>query len=244
MDSRTLITGAASGIGLGIARAVAASGGRVLLTDAAGTVHERAAEIGAEAAVLDVTDPAAWATVVGTLDRLDQVVLSAGVRTAEADPARIDPADYLRTIAVNLHGAFYGIRATADLLAASGGGSILVIGSMSAVTPLPRDPVYATTKHALVGLVRSTAPALGERGIAINMLCPGVVETGFFGAGDRARLEALGVVVLDPGDVASAALTILSGGLSGEVFLQPAPGAPVPHVFPVVERRGADPAGR
>ncbi|MCU1368440.1 MAG: short-chain dehydrogenase/reductase, partial [Ilumatobacteraceae bacterium] len=186
----------------------------------------------------DVTEPEQWDAVVKGCDRLDRLVLNAGVRLGLPEPDAIAVEDYMRVMDVNLNGVFFGIRAAVPLLSASGGGSILVIGSMAAVGPLPRDPVYATTKHALVGLVRSLAPTLIDRGVRINMLCPGVVETGFLGSDGRRQLEARGVVVLDPAEVAVGALAILDQTETGQVFVQPGRAAPTPHEFPTVDRPG------
>jgi NAD(P)-dependent dehydrogenase (short-subunit alcohol dehydrogenase family) len=231
-----LVTGAASGIGLAIAQHFARAGERVLMTDISPSVHDRAEAIGARSAVLDVTDPAAWADLLAYSDPLGSVVLNAGIRDPEPDPARLDPAVYLRVMNVNLNGVVFGICAASAVMTATGGGSMLVIGSMSAVTPLPRDPVYAAAKHGLVGFVRSCAPTLIEHQIRINMLCPGVVETGFFPPGGREQLEAMGIRVMDPSDVAEAAATVLGGTTTGEIFTQTAPGSPSIHEFPKGDR--------
>ena len=97
------------------------------------------------------------------------------------DPVDDDPlglagsAGYRRVFAVNVDGVVLGLAALRPLLAP--GASVVVTASQAGLTPLPFDPYYAMTKHAVVGFVRSMAPPLAAVDIRINALCPGGIDT-------------------------------------------------------------------
>ena len=111
-----------------------------------------------------------------------------------------------------------GVRELASRLM-PGGGSIVVTASLAGLMPMPQDPVYSLTKHAVVGLVRSVAPQLEERGIRINAVCPGIVDTPLLGHDGRAVFEAAGFPLLAPGDVAEAVMRAIDGGRTGECWV-------------------------
>ena len=170
---------------------------------------------------LDVADSSAWAKLAAELTdepgHLHLVHLNAGVMMGLGDIAEMTDDDYLRIIGINQHGAVFGLRAAVPLLEAAGGGHALVTGSMASFSPLPVDLGYSMSKHAIAALVRSAAPNLSERGISLNAICPATVGTGFLG-GNRDRLEAAGMVIMDSEEVAEAAMAILDSGLTGECF--------------------------
>ena len=119
----------------------------------------------------DVTDPAQWDAV----GPVDVACLNAGVLGGEADPAEISLETYRRAMAVNVDGVVLGVRRLAQVMPA--GGRIVATASLAGLTAMPDDPVYAATKHAVVGFVRSVAPSLERRGIQINAVCPGIADT-------------------------------------------------------------------
>ena len=217
-----LVTGAASGIGKACARSYAAAGAHVVCTDVADDAGQQVAdEIGGRYRHLDVADSSAWAALAAELTdnpgKLDLVHLNAGVMMGLGDIAAMTDDDYLRIIGINQHGAVFGLRASVPLLEAAGGGHALVTGSMASFSPLPVDLGYSMSKHAIAALVRSAAPSLAEQGISLNAICPATVGTGFLG-GNRDRLEAAGMVIMDSEEVAEAAMAILDSGLTGECF--------------------------
>jgi NAD(P)-dependent dehydrogenase (short-subunit alcohol dehydrogenase family) len=232
-DKSVLVTGAASGIGRASASAFADAGARVILTDIADAAgYECAAAIRGEYRRLDVADPDDWRALAAVLrDRrepLSVAHLNAGVRLGSPVISEVSDADYERIVGANLGGVFYGIRAMVPLLEAGGGGSIVVTASRAALQPLPQDPCYAMTKHAVAGLVRSVADELGERGISVNAICPAIVDTGFL-EGRRAELEGLGLVVMEPQEVAAGVIAVIESGESGRCFVQDPGTPPVPY---------------
>ena len=233
-----LVTGAASGIGAACARSYAAAGAHVVCTDVADDAGQQVAdEIGGRYRHLDVADSSAWSKLAAELTdnpgRLDLVHLNAGVMMGLGDIAAMTDDDYLRIIGINQHGTVFGLRAAVPLLEAAGGGHALVTGSMASFSPLPVDLGYSMSKHAIAALVRSAAPNLAERGISLNAICPATVGTGFLG-GNRDRLEAAGMVIMDSEEVAEAAMAILDSGLTGECFALFKGREPVPFPFATV----------
>jgi len=134
----------------------------------------------------DVGDPAAWRALDG---EFEAAFLNAGVTTGEADLAALSDEQYRRALGANVDGVVFGIRELAARLMPDGG-SIVATASLAGLTATPMDPVYALTKHAVVGFVRSVAPQLAERGIRINALCPGFTDTPIVAAEVRGDLPA------------------------------------------------------
>jgi NAD(P)-dependent dehydrogenase (short-subunit alcohol dehydrogenase family) len=222
---RALVTGAASGIGAGIARRLAAEGATVLLTDvdvAGGT--EVAVEIGATFAKLDVADPDAWDRVVSLHGPFDIGVLNAGVSTRTnilaADPspiplADLSDADYRRALGVNLDGAVFGARALIPAMCERRFGDLVVTASLAGLVGMSIDPIYGTTKHAVVGLVRSLAPALQPFDVCISSLNPGFVDTAILGELGAEQITEMGLPLLQPSDIAEVVMRALRERTSG-----------------------------
>ena len=217
-----IITGGAGVIGRALARHLVAAGVRVTLADiAAGSGETLASELGCgfiEADVRSADDNARmFAAAIESHGRLDLVFLNAGVSMQSLgaslpyDPAGIDVETYRRILSVNIDGAVFGVSAATGALVRSGGGSIVVTSSVAGLIGWPPDPVYTISKHGLVGYVRSIAPALGERGVTINAVCPGA--TGHFEPG---RIPD-GLAVLAPEDLAAAMLQVAVDGGTGRV---------------------------
>mgnify|MGYP003663746256 FL=1 len=179
-----LITGAASGIGLATARRLAADGARALiLLDRDGeALNALGDELNDGPALLlcrqDVTDEAAWDGIEHGIRHhwqgLDAVVVNAGI--SEAGPiADLSFEAWRRVLSVNLDGAFLTLRAGMRLLRE--GGAAVVVSSASAVKAEPGIAAYAASKAALLQLARVAAKEAAPRGIRVNAILPGGVET-------------------------------------------------------------------
>jgi 3alpha(or 20beta)-hydroxysteroid dehydrogenase len=170
-----VVTGAGQGQGAAEARLLAAEGADVIGCD---VTPEPVEDVGgAQYRQLDVTDPAGWAALAADLrdryGRVDGLVANAGI-TWRARLADLDPADLARVSAVNLTGTLLGTQALIPLMSA--GGSVVVIGSVAALTG--HYPVaYTASKWALRGLAKAACLELGPRGIRVNTVHPGYIET-------------------------------------------------------------------
>jgi len=142
----------------------------------------------------DVSDPEAWEAV----DAVDLACLNAGVLTGTGDIRELTGEQYARALGANVDGAVLGVRRLARVME---GGAIVVTASLAGLTAMPSDPIYALTKHALVGFVRSVAPQLEP--IRIHAVCPGIADTPMIDA-QRDAFEAAGFPLLAPDDVADA----------------------------------------
>ena len=234
LDGRVaLVTGGGSGIGAAVARRLSAEGCRVVVADIAGdSAASVADEVGGRALTLDVGDAGAWEPAVAGIVKeeggLDIAHLNAGVATGEGDITALTDEQYQRILGANLNGVVYGARAVARAMAGSGtGGSIVATASMAGIIAFSPDPIYTMTKHAVVGLVRSSAVPLGTYGITINCLCPGVVDTPLLGEAGRMMAEA-GYQLIPPSDIADTLVRIVREGRSGEAWVclpweEPAP---------------------
>jgi NAD(P)-dependent dehydrogenase (short-subunit alcohol dehydrogenase family) len=193
-----VITGGASGIGLGIARAAAAAGMKVALLDveAAALEHARRS-VGVEALGVraDVSDPATLAAaaekVVARFGRIDVVCNNAGVLT-QGPIADSRSHDWEWLVGVNLLGVAHGIRVFLPHLRAHGeGGHVVNTASIAGLTALPGLGIYSATKYAVVALSEVLREELAPEGIGVSVLCPGGVRTRIHEAG-RNRPAVLG----------------------------------------------------
>jgi NAD(P)-dependent dehydrogenase (short-subunit alcohol dehydrogenase family) len=192
---KVLVTGGRSGIGAAIVAA---------LGDADVTVLDLANG-------QDVADPATWRALEG---EFDAAFLNAGVITGEPDVAAVDDAQYRRIMGVNVDGVVFGVRELAARVMPNGG-SIVATASLAGIVAAPLDPVYALTKHAVVGFVRSVAPQLEARGIRINALCPAFTDTPLVEEEIRGALPPL----MEPSFVAEAALRAMRDPETGRSWV-------------------------
>lgn len=182
-----IITGAAGGIGRGIAQRFAAEGARVAIADLnMDAAEQTAADINAAypgmamAVVMDVTDEdqvnAGVAAVAAAWGGVDILVANAGVQIVN----RLESfafADWKKMLAIHLDGAFLTSKACLPLMYAKGAGSIIFMGSVHSKTASPLKSAYVTAKHGLLGLARVIAKEGGSRGVRANVICPGFVRT-------------------------------------------------------------------
>ena len=149
-----------------------------------------------------------------------------------ADPAELSLERYRRAIAVNVDGVVLGVRRLAQVM--QPGGRIVCTASLAGLTAMPDDPIYAATKHAVVGFVRSVAPALAARGISINAICPGIVDTSMVDGELRARLAEANFPLLATEEVAEAAWVALTSGQTGHAWAVQPGRPPVDFRFPTL----------
>lgn len=192
---RVLVTGGAGGIGRAIAAAL--DGSEVVPLDLP---------------AFDVGSPGAWRGLEG---EFDAAFLNAGVVTGESDPASLTDEQYRRALAANVDGVVFGVRECASRLMPRGG-SIVATASLAGLTATPMDPVYALTKHAVVGFVRSVAPRLRTRSIRINALCPGFTDTPIVAEEVRGDLPA---PLMQPSFVADAAVQAMRSEQTGQAWV-------------------------
>jgi 3-oxoacyl-[acyl-carrier protein] reductase len=173
-----LVTGSTRGIGLAAARRLAQDGFTVVVngTDEAAAAA-RAAEIGGDALAFDVSDPAAVDAALRELfkrhKRLDALVNNAGV----LDDALLGMIKPDRTFAVNAMGVLNTMQSAARLLARGEGGSIVNVASIIGVTGNTGQVAYGGSKAAVIGMTRSAAKELAPKGVRVNAVAPGFIDT-------------------------------------------------------------------
>lgn len=178
-----LVSGGARGIGEGIVRRFVAEGAQVMIADLlADEGQALAASLGEAAAFtrLDVTSRSGWQEAVAATEarfgRLDSLVNNAGTlvfkRFEDHDDGDID-----RLIGVNLKGVVLGCQSAIAAIERAGGGTIINLSSADGISPANAVSVYSATKFAVRGLTRAMALELGPRGIRVNSIHPGGINT-------------------------------------------------------------------
>jgi NAD(P)-dependent dehydrogenase (short-subunit alcohol dehydrogenase family) len=182
-DKVALITGAAGSIGAATARLFVAEGARVVVSDVA-PLDALVAELGADVAVAvvaDVTDSvavrAAVSVAVERFGGLDVAFANAGVFGSVASVVDYPEDVFERVLAVNVLGPFHVAKHALKVMRR--GGSLILNSSVVGLTSDPGIAAYATSKHALVGLMRTAAKEVAAQGIRVNSIHPGPVDNAF-----------------------------------------------------------------
>ena len=180
-----IITGGANGIGLAAGKLFAEEGARVVLVDVAEEALRQAVQtIGGEGvsyAVADVSRPEqAEGYVRAAVERhggLDILLANAGIEGVYAPIAEYPVEVFDRVMAVNLRGVFLGLKYAIPAMRQRGGGSIVITSSVAGIHGSPGVSAYATSKHAVIGVMRTAALECAAEGIRVNTVNPAPVET-------------------------------------------------------------------
>ena len=220
-----VVTGSARGIGLAIARRLADAGASVVLCDVSeAQVRESAAQmpgkaLGFRADVTNSDDLAAlFDATLKEFGRVDVVVNNAGI-TRDTLMVRMDEKDWDLVLDINLKGAFLVTKAASRIMMKQRSGRIVNISSVVGLTGNAGQANYSASKAGLIGLTKSSAKELAGRGITVNAVAPGFIETEMTKAmPEGARAEFLKRVLIGragtPDDVASAVLFLASDDAS------------------------------
>src|SRR6201996_3806410 len=191
-DKVVLVTGGGQGMGKSAAQRFAEEGAKVAIVDinleAAQSVADWIASKGGEAVAIraDVAQEAdnhrMVAETVSRFGSLHAAFLNAALLGGVLDFFDTDAATFDRIVNVNLRGCFFGMQATARAMGP--GGSVVVNASTASLSANQYNAVYTATKHGVVGLVKAAAEPFGARGLRINCICPGYIQTPMNGMAD------------------------------------------------------------
>jgi NAD(P)-dependent dehydrogenase (short-subunit alcohol dehydrogenase family) len=201
-----LITGAARGLGAGIARRLGNDGWSVLLVDRSDKVHETTLELARElelpegrliSCLADVSkedqieDAVAEATT--RFGSLELAVANAGIGGVEVDLIDLEPSDFDDIIAVNLRGTYLTCRAAGRVMRKANRGSIITISSIFGWEPYPRVAAYSATKAGIMALTQALSLELAPYGVRVNSIAPGYMATEMQWVALRARAAHAGI---------------------------------------------------
>lgn len=240
-----VVTGAASGIGKAMVAAALTRGSKVLALDiqnAEAALRDENSAAPGELSFMrcDVGSPEDWAAVAARATQLGgptHIHLNAGIQIAPPDAPLSDYQfdamqldRYRNMMSVNVDGVVFGLQALLPLCAA--GAAIVVTSSLAGITPYSVDPLYAMSKHAVAGLVRSLGPTLEKRGIKINAICPGGIDTAIIPhaqrsmvAGDKGEVDT--TQLMTPEHVAEEVLHLMQVPETGKTWAKLHAGRPV-----------------
>jgi NAD(P)-dependent dehydrogenase (short-subunit alcohol dehydrogenase family) len=228
----SLVTGAGSGIGMAAARAFAAEGAAVALVDinesAVRTAAEQLASAGHKAIAIrcDVTDEAEVKAmieqIVSKFGRLDAAFNNAGVQSLAVETADSTSQEFDRVNAINLRSVWLCMKYELLQMRKQGSGTIVNNSSIGGLIGIPGRSIYHATKHGVIGLTKSAALEYASRGIRINAVCPGAIETPMVAEMIAKEPETMNEITKEqpigrlgrPEEVASAVLWLSSPGAS------------------------------
>ena len=231
-----VVTGGASGIGKATAERLAGEGARVCVVDIDAEGAEAVArEIDGTSYAADMGEAdevdAAFAHCNTSFGAVDVAFLNAGIAIGVADLATLTDADYRRIMRVNVDGVVYGLRAAIRAMTSNGGGAIVATASLAGLIPFPPDPVYDLTKHAVVGLIRSAAPALAAQGITANCVNPGMTDTNIIGEDAKQALAAAEFPLMPAAQIADAVVHAVMSDETGRCYVCQPGRDPLPYEF-------------
>ncbi|HLG85760.1 MAG TPA: glucose 1-dehydrogenase [Alphaproteobacteria bacterium] len=223
-----LVTGSGGGIGLATAKAFAEAGAKLVIAEISTKLGEAAAQgistNGAEAIFVqtDVSNTASVANMVertvATFGRLDYAINNAGIDPELTPTADWDEGVFDRIQSINLKGVFLCMKHEIAQMLKQGGGTIVNVASIAGVTAVANKPSYTASKHGVVGMTKAASLQYARKGIRINALCPGGVETQITvdnHGGDPAFIARMADAhpigrIADPSEMATAALFLCS----------------------------------
>ena len=227
-----LVTGAAAGMGFATAKAFAGAGAAVALADVNGDAARVAAErltsaghkaIGIRCNVAVETEVAATVQqTVAAFGRLDAAYNNAGVQSPAKDIADVGTEEYGRVADINLRGVFNCMKYELRQMREQKSGAIVNCSSIGGLIGLPGRAVYHATKHGVIGMTRSAALEYAARGIRINAVCPGTINTPMVAEMLAKEPEAMKEILRDqpigrlgePEEIAAAVLWLCSPAAS------------------------------
>lgn len=227
-----VVTGGASGLGRATAVELGRAGVRVLVADVDEAMGAETValveEAGSEALFVatDVTRAEAVEAMVGAcvaaFGSLDFAVNNAGTTGRGGLVGEYDLDDWRRTLAINLDGVFYSLRAELPVMVGQGKGAIVNVASGAGLVGFAGLPAYVASKHGVVGLTRAAALEYAQQGVRVNCVCPGSTRTpmleGFMGDDPRVEKMMLAGVPLGrlgrPDEIARAIVWLLSDAAS------------------------------
>ena len=227
-----LVTGAGSGMGLVTARAFADAGAAVVLADVQENAVRSAAEelvstghkaIAVRCNVADEADVAAMVEqAVSTFGRLDAAFNNAGVQSPAVETADASSEEFDRVNAINLRGVWTCMKYELRQMREQGNGAIVNCSSIGGLIGLPGRAMYHASKHGVIGLTKSAALEYASKGIRINAVCPGTIDTPMVAEMLAKEPDAMKEILKDqpigrlgrPDEIASAVLWLCSPGAS------------------------------